>query len=50
MHSGFECPTYGVIVPKDYKIEKDKDGIIWLIPPKGAEVPKDLKYCCKEAK
>lgn len=41
--SGFDCPVYGVVIPKEYKSVKDKDGIVRIYAPKGTEVPEELK-------
>ena len=46
LYSGFEAPVYGVAVPKDYKTEVI-DGIVYLVPPKGANVPDELKCYVK---
>lgn len=47
IHSGFEAPAYGIVIPKEYTFETDKDGISYLIPPEGSEVPKELKPYCR---
>ena len=33
-HSGFEAPTYGNVIPKDYVRVVDKDGRVSYKPPK----------------
>lgn len=48
MHSGFDCPAYGVIIPKEFKMKKDENGLVYFVAPKGAKIPDELKYCCKE--
>lgn len=49
-HSGFEYPISGVIIPKEYRIEKDENGLIHYIAPKGAEIPEELKGTIEEEK
>ena len=49
-HSGFECPIKFVTVPKNYKRVVGEDGLIYFIPPKGAEVPEELRHACDSQK
>lgn len=46
--SGFDCPVYGVIIPEGFKFEKNEDGLLYLVPPEGAEVPEELKSYVKK--
>ena len=48
--SGFSCPIYGVLVPKEYRTETDENGICHIYAPKGAEIPEELKGYVEEEK
>ena len=51
LRSGFDCPVYGVVVPKGYTFEEGENGISYLVPPKGVkieDIPEELRCYCRE--
>ena len=47
-HCGFEAPTYGVRIPREYKTVTDENGIVHIYAPKGADIPEELKPYVEE--
>lgn len=48
--SGFDCPVYGVLIPKEYTTVETEDGVSYLVPPEGTkeeDIPKDLRPYCR---